>query len=102
MNLRNAWGFLSFGLVMGLLPVLAPTWFPPTGTDGTSARALWLELMGVVQTLLGGVRVLWQVAVPAAIRWLAFVPSPPAVVVPFEPEPARLTVAPAFDAAEAA
>ncbi len=99
MNLRNAWGFLSFGLVMGLLPLLAPAWFPPTGMDGTSARALWLELMGAVQALLGGVRVLWQVAVPAAIRWLTFVPPPPAVVVPFEPEATRLPVAPALEAA---
>ena len=57
MNLRDAWGFLSFGLVMGLLPVLVPSWFPPTTLDGSSGRAWWLEVMRVVQTGLGGERV---------------------------------------------
>jgi hypothetical protein len=87
MNNRNAWGFVSFGFVMGLLPLLAPAWFPPTGIDGTSARAVWLEVMGGVQLVLGGLRVLWHALVPAFIRWLAFTPPPlPAAgsVVPFE------------------
>ena len=76
MNIRNAWGFLSFGLVMSLLPLLRPAWFPSTGMDGTSARALWLELMGAVQTLLGGAQVLWRIALPAAIRGMALERSP--------------------------
>lgn len=76
MNIRNAWGFLSFGLVMSLLPLLRPAWFPSTGIDGTSARALWLQLMGAVQTLLGGAQVLWRIALPALIRGLAPGPSP--------------------------
>jgi hypothetical protein len=98
MNIRNAWGFLSFGLVMGLLPLLAPTWFPPTGIDGSSARAMWLQLMGVVQTALGGVVVLGQFVVPVAIRWLAFVPPTPAMLLPFEQEAAE----PEFDEASTA
>lgn len=82
---------------MGLLPQLAPTWFPPTGLDGSSARALWLELMGVVQTLLGGAHVLREMAVPAAIRWLAVTPPPVAPVLPFELETSVAGFAPYFD-----
>ena len=82
MNNRNAWGFVSFGTVMSVLPLLAPAWFPPTGIDGTSARAIWLEVMGVVQLLLGGLRVLWHAAVPAFVQWLAFTPPPAAPIAP--------------------
>ncbi len=99
MTLRNAGGFLSFGLVMGLLPLLAPSWFPRTGIDGTSTRALWLEVMGVMQTLLGGGPLVWKIAVPALVRWLAYVPAPvssvpkpAAPVLVFEPP---VTLAPA-------
>jgi len=84
MTIRDAWGFLSFGLVMGLLPVLAPSWFPPTTLDGGSGRALWLEVMGVVQTGLGGGRLLWEFAVPAIVRWLTYTPPALASVFPFE------------------
>lgn len=87
---------------MGLLPSIAPTWFPPTGIDGSSARAMWLHVMGVVQAILGGARVLWQFAVPAVINWLAYVPPTPATVIPFEPEPVNHSAQPAFDLAEAA
>lgn len=91
MNLRDAWVFLSFGLVMGLLPVIAPAWFPPTALDGSSGHALWLELMGLVQTGIGGGCVLWKFGVPAFVRWLAYntpaAPTPPPVasVLAFEP-----------------
>jgi hypothetical protein len=91
MNIRDAWGFLSFGLVMGLLPSFAPAWFPPTGIDGSSARAMWLELMGAVQTSLGGGRVLWPMVGPAVTRWLAYVPPMPATVAPFELEKANVS-----------
>lgn len=102
MNTRNAWGFLSLGLVMGFLPSLVPAWLPPTGIDGSSARAMWLQAMGVVQIALGGAGVLGQLAVPAVIDWLAFVPPTPAPVVPFEAEPVRQSAAPACDLVEAA
>ncbi len=81
MSNRNAWGFLSFGLVMTLLPMLQPGWFPP-GVNGTSTRAIWLELMGIVQLLLGGASVIWHGVVPAIIHWLAFTPPPPSPVAP--------------------
>ena len=82
MNNRNAWGFLSFGFIMGLLPLLKSEWFPPTGVDGTSTRVIWLELMGIIQLLLGGTGVIWLGAIPAAIHWLAFTPPPPSPVAP--------------------
>ena len=39
---------------MQALPRLAPTWFPPTGCDGTSGSAIWLTWMGRIEMLLGG------------------------------------------------
>lgn len=89
MTIRDAWGFLLFGLMMGCLPMIAPAWFVPTGIDGASTRALWLEFMGLVQTAIGGGRVLWQLAVPALVRWLTYVPQTMAPVVPFNAQPAR-------------
>lgn len=94
MNIRNAWGFLSFGFVMIALPRLMPDWFPPTGFDGTSARALWLEFMGGLQALLGAARMLWQIFVPAVVRRLSLVPPPkplkPASLAAFETAAASL------------
>lgn len=49
MKLNHAFGFLLLGTVFGLLPRFAPGWCPVTGVDGTSARELWLQLMGAVQ-----------------------------------------------------
>src|SRR2546430_872252 len=43
MKIGNAFGFIFYGVLMGLLPAVAPTWFPPTAIDGSSGRALWLE-----------------------------------------------------------
>jgi hypothetical protein len=101
MNIRNAFGFLSFGLVMGFLPTLAPAWFSPTGIDGANARALWLEVMGMVQTAIGAARILGPVALRAFVRWLTFTPSPVAPVVPFVRDEARTEFMPAFDEASA-
>jgi hypothetical protein len=102
MNTRHAWGFLSLGLVMGLVPMVAPAWFPPSGMDGSSTRALWLELMGLVQTVLGGGRVTWHLAAPAIVRWLAVAPAPRAAVVPFAPAADRPLPAAGLEEAEAA
>ncbi len=53
MNTGNSFGFVLLGAVMTLCPWLLPQGFPPTGFDGTSTRALWLEVMGAVQIGLG-------------------------------------------------
>lgn len=53
MNTANAIGFLLMGLAMAVLPLLAPGLFPPSAIDATSARMLWVEIMGGVQIVLG-------------------------------------------------
>ena len=62
MNNANAFGFSLFGFTLALLPVVAPGAFPPNGFDGTSARALWLEIVGSAQVAIGAVW-LGQVAI---------------------------------------
>jgi hypothetical protein len=53
MNALDALVFAALGAVMEILPKAFPSWFPPTGSDQASARALWLALMGVVQISIG-------------------------------------------------
>ncbi|MBC7368954.1 MAG: hypothetical protein H7343_19440 [Undibacterium sp.] len=55
MNNSNAFGFALLGLTLAMLPTVAPGGFPATGFDGTSARALWLHLVGGVQVAIGSV-----------------------------------------------
>lgn len=75
MNLLNALIFAAVGSVMDLLPAVFPLWFPPNGADQSSARALWLDTMGVVQIALGvGYLVRTQI-LPAAVRLLLAAPA---------------------------
>jgi hypothetical protein len=74
MNTGNALGFLLFAVVTGFLPALAPGWFPPTGTDGTSGRALWLEIMALVQGGWGTSYLFSRWIVPAAGRAAVYLP----------------------------
>lgn len=53
MNTANAFGFLGVGLVMWLMPIVIPGWFPHVAMDGSSTRALWSQTMGLVQLVLG-------------------------------------------------
>jgi hypothetical protein len=53
MNALNAILFATFGVAMEFLPKVFPSWFPHTSADSTSARALWLNVMGFVQLGLG-------------------------------------------------
>jgi hypothetical protein len=55
MNTTNAFSFFIFGLTLALLPAVAPGAFPANGLDGTSARALWLEIVGSAQVAIGAV-----------------------------------------------
>src|SRR5690348_12389633 len=80
MNTGNAIGFIAFGALMWLLPHVAPAWFPANGVDGSSARALWLQLIGGVEAAIGVGFVFRFEVVPAAIRWLAREPKPAAVL----------------------
>ncbi len=60
MKLDAALGFLSIGLVMLVVPQLAPGLCPRNGFDGSSGRELWLYVMGALQVALGGWGVLWH------------------------------------------
>jgi hypothetical protein len=53
MNALNALVFAAFGAAMEILPKAFPSWFPPTGSDQASARAIWLLFMGAVQISFG-------------------------------------------------
>jgi hypothetical protein len=54
MNFKHAVGFLILGTLFGLLPRWFPELCSATGTFGSSARELWLELMSFVQVGLAG------------------------------------------------
>lgn len=69
MNNSNALGFLTVGLTMCLLPAVVPGWFPHVAVDGTSTRALWSEVMGVVQCCLA-LGFLVRQGVLAAAGWV--------------------------------
>ena len=75
MNGINAAIFALLGSAMGLLPALAPSWFPPNGPDGSSARALWLDTVGAAQVALGVAYVLSARVAPAAMRILRAIPA---------------------------
>lgn len=53
MNALNALLFAALGSAMEALPRMFPSWFPPTGSDQSSTRALWLATMGAVQITIG-------------------------------------------------
>src|SRR5678815_6109437 len=53
MNIGNASGFFVFGVAMWLLPNIAPDLFPRSGMDGSSARAMWIQVMAVVHATIG-------------------------------------------------
>jgi hypothetical protein len=53
---------------MEVLPKVFPSWFPPTGSDQSSTRALWLALMGAVQISIGMGFIVRAHVVPAVLR----------------------------------
>lgn len=53
MKATNALIFAALGSLMELLPRAFPSWFPPTGGDEASGRALWLAIMGAAQITIG-------------------------------------------------
>jgi hypothetical protein len=74
-NAINALIFSAIGSAMGLLPVLFPSWFPPTGGDASSARALWLEFMSVTQVGFGLGFIVRAHLLPLAGRLISGVPA---------------------------
>ena len=75
MNALNAAIFALLGSAMGLLPAIAPSWFPPNGPDGSSAQALWLDTVGAVQVALGVGYILSTRVAPVAMRILRAIPA---------------------------
>jgi len=53
MTTTNALGFMLLGLGMFFAPAEAAAFFPVDAGDGSSTSALWLELMGPSNFLLG-------------------------------------------------
>jgi len=56
MNTQNAVGFFVLGILLFALPQLVPALCPVSSGDGSSARALWLGLMGLVNGGIGAGR----------------------------------------------
>jgi len=75
MNAANALIFAVLGSVMEMLPMAFPSWFPPSGSDQASARALWLSFMGAVQITVGFGFVVRFYVVPFGFRLLSLVPT---------------------------
>ena len=75
MNAPNAVIFAVIGAAMELLPRLFPSWFPPSGADQSSGRALWLGVMGVLQLGLGLGYIIRLQLVPFTMRILSAVPA---------------------------
>jgi hypothetical protein len=75
MNATNALAFAALGSLMELLPRVFPSWFPPTGADESSCRALWLAVMGATQITLGLGFLLTVHALPSFRRLFVRMPS---------------------------
>ena len=56
MNTQNAVAFFALGILLFSLPQLAPALCPVSTCDGSSARTLWLDLMGLVNSGIGAGR----------------------------------------------
>jgi hypothetical protein len=75
MNAINALAFAALGSLMELLPRAFPSWFPHTGADESSCRALWLSVMGATQITVGLGFLLTVHALPYFRRLFIRVPS---------------------------
>jgi hypothetical protein len=74
MNVLNALIFAALGSVMEIVPRAFPSFFPPSGADQASGRALWLALMGGVQLALGLGFIFRTQILPVALRIISTVP----------------------------
>ena len=71
----HAYGFLTFGGLLHLLPLVAPAQFPPNSVDGANTSALWLQVMGWVNCLIGTVYLLRLEVLPFVAQVLAWRPA---------------------------
>lgn len=71
-----AYGFLVLGGALHLLPLVAPAHFPPNSIDGANTSALWLQLMGWVNGVIGAFYLLRLEILPGIAQVLAWRPTP--------------------------
>ena len=71
----HAYGFLAFGALLRLLPLAAPGQFPPNSIDGANTSALWLQLMGWINGLIGTFYLLRLEILPFVAQVLAWRPT---------------------------
>lgn len=83
MTTINAYCFLALGTAMNLLPLLAPGAFPG-GIDGANTSALWLQLMGWVNGMLGASYVARLEVLPFVVQVLTWRPALPPAIKPAE------------------
>jgi hypothetical protein len=74
MNTKNAFGLMAVGVLMRVVPMWIPTWFPSNGPDGSNASALWLMCMGTIMGAIGGWHVLRHNILPALMRMAVYRP----------------------------
>jgi hypothetical protein len=72
----HAYGFLVFGGLLHLLPLVAPAQFPANSIDGANTSALWLQVMGWVNGGIGAVYLLRLEILPFITQVLAWRPAP--------------------------
>ena len=80
----HAYGFLVFGGLMHLLPLVAPGRFPPNSIDGANTSALWLQAMGWVNGAIGSFYLLKLEILPFIAQVLAWRPAPLPELLPAE------------------
>jgi hypothetical protein len=68
MNGINAAIFALLGAGMEIVPRILPSWFPPSGGDQSSARALWLAVMGATQMALAAGYLFRAYVMPFTLR----------------------------------
>lgn len=61
---------------MNLLPLVAPAHFPPDSVDGANTSALWLQVMGSVNGIIGAFYLLKLEILPFIAQVLAWRPVP--------------------------
>src|SRR3954468_18488161 len=72
----HAYGFLVFGGLLHLLPLVAPGDFPANSVDGANTSALWLQLMGWVNGVIGAFYLIRLDVVPFIAHVLTWRPAP--------------------------
>lgn len=77
-----AYGFLILGSVCHLLPLMAPAQFPPNSIDGANTSALWLQVMGWVNGVIGAFYLVRLEIVPFIAQVLAWRPAPLPALLP--------------------